>query len=57
MDMTKRHVQGAVSMVESNGGWSTLGLDGFLEMLLLRYAGRVGLLAHTALPLANQGFF
>lgn len=53
--MTKRHVQGAVGMVESNGGWSTLGLDGFLEMLLLRYAGRVGLLAQTALPPANQG--
>lgn len=53
--MTKRHVQGALEMVEVNGGWGALGLNGFLEMLLLRYVERVGLLAQAASPLTTDG--
>lgn len=54
--MIKQHVQGAVHMVESNGGWNTLGLNGFLEILLLRYAERVGLVLQAASPpLRSQG--
>ncbi|KAM7213985.1 hypothetical protein V8F06_010619 [Rhypophila decipiens] len=41
--MTRSHVQGAMKMVELNGGWNTLGLDGFMEIILLRYAERAGL--------------
>ncbi len=48
--MSKQHVQGAIKMVGLNGGWDTLGLDGFLEILLLRYAERTGLLDHAQLP-------
>ena len=44
MAMSRRHVQGAVQMVECNGGRQTLGLNGFLEMLLHKYEGEVGLL-------------
>lgn len=43
--MSKRHVQGAVQMVELNGGPQTLGLNGFLEMVLYKYVDEVGLLA------------
>lgn len=46
--MTRSHIQGAIKMVELNGGWNTLGLDGFMEIILLRYAERVGLLLHAA---------
>ncbi|KAM7196911.1 hypothetical protein V8F20_006878 [Naviculisporaceae sp. PSN 640] len=45
--MTKRHVQGAIKMVELNGGWNTLGLDGFMEIILLKYAERVGLISQV----------
>ncbi|KAM7198291.1 hypothetical protein V8F33_005082 [Rhypophila sp. PSN 637] len=41
--MIRSHVQGAMKMVELNGGWNTLGLDGFMEIILLRYAERAGL--------------
>lgn len=42
--MSRRHVQGAVRMVELNGGPETLGLNGFLDMVLRKYVGEVGLL-------------
>ncbi|KAK3312250.1 hypothetical protein B0H66DRAFT_595860 [Apodospora peruviana] len=38
-------------MVQLNGGWDPLGLKGFMEMLLLRYVERVGLMVHAASPL------
>jgi hypothetical protein len=44
MAMSRKHVQGAVQMVEHNGGPQTLGLNGFLEMVLHKYEGQVGLL-------------
>ncbi|KAK5652993.1 hypothetical protein OQA88_9279 [Cercophora sp. LCS_1] len=60
--MIKRHVQGAVHMVESNGGWHTLGLNGFLEILLLRgsvvlVTGATGFVAgHVIKAFLDRGF-
>ncbi|KAK0707266.1 hypothetical protein B0H67DRAFT_587140 [Lasiosphaeris hirsuta] len=39
-----KHVRGAVRMVELNGGTHTLGLNGFLEAVLYKSMGEVGLL-------------
>ena len=46
--MTKRHVEGAVKMVELKGGPQTLGMNGFLAMLLAKYSEEVGLLEESA---------
>ncbi|ETI21035.1 hypothetical protein G647_07378 [Cladophialophora carrionii CBS 160.54] len=42
MAMARNHVRGAASMVVLNGGPQTLGLGGFLEMILEKYADQVG---------------
>lgn len=42
--MSWRHVQGAIKMVEINGGPQTLGLNGFLENLFHKFVSDVGLL-------------
>jgi hypothetical protein len=43
MATARRHVQGAASMVDVNGGPQNLGLDGFLEIVLRKYGDQVGL--------------
>jgi len=43
LDMSRRHVQGATRMIELNGGPQTLGLNGFLAMLVDKYVAQVGL--------------
>ncbi|KAK0755107.1 hypothetical protein B0T18DRAFT_425386 [Schizothecium vesticola] len=48
--MMRRHVQGALDMVRQNGGWDTLGLGGFLEMVMFQYLGRAGLLFQADFP-------
>ncbi len=57
MAMSKHHVRGALKMVELNGGPQTLGLDGFLKMVVQKYAGQVGLtLDWLAQPLPPEVF-
>jgi hypothetical protein len=43
MAISRQHLQAALRMVEMNGGPQTLGLDGFLEMVLQKYAVQTGL--------------
>ncbi len=45
--MARHHVKGAASMVDLNGGPKTLGLDGFLEIVLEKYVEQVGLRLST----------
>ncbi|OIW24596.1 hypothetical protein CONLIGDRAFT_685558 [Coniochaeta ligniaria NRRL 30616] len=54
--MSRRHVQGAVRMVELNGGPKTLGLNGFLEMVLQKYVGEVGLVGGVQSPPCGSAF-
>lgn len=54
--MSRRHVQGAVRMVELNGGSQTLGLNGFLEMVLHKYVDEVGLLGRVSSPPCGGAF-
>ena len=53
--MMRRHVQGALDMVRQNGGWDTLGLNGFLEMVIFQYLGRTGLLFKAEFPPDEDG--
>lgn len=48
--MMRRHVQGALDMVRQNGGWDTLGLGGFIEMVIFQYLERAGLLYKADFP-------
>jgi hypothetical protein len=41
--MSRHHVEGAIKMVQLNGGLQNLGLDGFLEMVVRKYRNEVGL--------------
>ncbi|KAL7781037.1 hypothetical protein V8C43DRAFT_320184 [Trichoderma afarasin] len=43
LETSRRHMQGAIKMVELNGGPHTLGLNGFLEMVLNKFTNQVGL--------------
>ncbi|PKK51777.1 hypothetical protein CI102_3149 [Trichoderma harzianum] len=43
LETSRRHMQGAIKMVELNGGPRTLGLNGFLEMVLNKFTSQVGL--------------
>lgn len=52
--MTKRHVEGAARMVELKGGPQTLGMNGFLAMLLAKYSQEVGL-STEALSFTHPG--
>ncbi|KAK4443052.1 hypothetical protein QBC34DRAFT_311750 [Podospora aff. communis PSN243] len=47
-DMAKQHVEGAVRMVELQGGPRTLGMNGLLAMMLAKYTEDVGLSTATA---------
>ncbi|KAI3574087.1 hypothetical protein IWW34DRAFT_753417 [Fusarium oxysporum f. sp. albedinis] len=40
--MSRHHVHGALRMVDLNGGPHTLGLEGFLELILTKYAREIG---------------
>lgn len=48
--MMRLHIQGALDMVRQNGGWDTLGVGGFLEMVMFQYLGRAGLLYKADFP-------
>ncbi|KIX99697.1 uncharacterized protein Z520_04332 [Fonsecaea multimorphosa CBS 102226] len=43
LEMSRHHIRGAVKVVELKGGPHTLGLGGFLEHILYKYVGEVGL--------------
>ncbi|KAK4062015.1 transcriptional regulator family: Fungal Specific TF [Trichoderma aggressivum f. europaeum] len=43
LETSRRHMQGSLKMVELNGGPQTLGLNGFLEMVLNKFTNQVGL--------------
>ncbi|KAF3057602.1 hypothetical protein CFAM422_012392 [Trichoderma lentiforme] len=43
LETSRRHMQGAIKMVELNGGPQTLGLNGFLAMVLNKFTSQVGL--------------
>ena len=44
--MSRKHVQGGLRMAELNGGTHTLGMNCFLETVLFKSVGEVGLLSH-----------
>lgn len=48
-EMARKHVEGAVKMVELNGGPQTLGLQGYLQLLLSKFEYEMGLRQGVAL--------
>ncbi|KAL7916806.1 hypothetical protein GGI35DRAFT_434032 [Trichoderma velutinum] len=50
LETSRRHMQGALKMVELNGGPQTLGLNGFLEMVLNKFTNQVGLSNRVLAP-------
>ena len=55
--MARHHVKGAASMVDLNGGPKTLGLDGFLEIVLDKYVEQVGLTLSTVISHGDNRLF
>jgi hypothetical protein len=49
--MARRHVQGAIKMVELCGGSQKLGLNGFLEDLFYKFVDIVRLRHEATLPM------